>query len=74
MFTPSDGITTNGPMPVLSSGMVAAMEMQTALSLSRNADRLVYFFLEVAISLYNKNDQVEAIDCLAFLSSIQRGI
>lgn len=61
-------------MPVLSSGMVAAMEMQTALSLSRNADRLVYFFLEVAISLYNKNDKVEAIDCLAFLSSIQRGI
>lgn len=64
---------TNKPMLVLSFGMVAAMEMQTALSLNRNVDRLVYFFLEVGISLYIKNDKVEATDCLAFLSSIQHG-
>lgn len=62
------------PMPVLSFGMVAAMEMQTALRLKRNADKLVYFFLEGGISLYIKNEQVEAINCLAFLSSIQHNI
>lgn len=74
MCTQSDGIMTNKPMPALSSGMAAAREMQTALSLNRNVDRLVCFFLEVGISLYIKNDKVEAIDCLAFLSSIQHGI
>lgn len=66
MFIPSDGIMTNKPMLVLSFGMVAVMEMQTALSLNRNVDRLVCFFLEVGISLYIKNEKVEAIDCLAF--------
>lgn len=74
MFIQSDGIMINKPMLVLSFGMVAVMEMQTALSLNRNVDRLVYFILAVGISLYIKNNKVEAIDCLAFLSSIQHGI
>lgn len=64
----------NEPMLVLSSGTAAAMETQTALSLNRSVDRLVCFFLEVGISLYIKNEQVEAIDCLALLSTIKHGI
>ena len=39
----------NKPMLVLSFGMVAAMETQTALRVKRNVERLVYFFLEVGI-------------------------
>lgn len=64
----------NKPMLVLSFGMVAAMEMQTALRVKRNAERLVYLFLEVGIYLYINNEQVEAIDCLDLLSSMQRGM
>lgn len=48
-------------MLVLSFGMVAAMEMQTALRVKRNVERLVYFFLEVGIYLYINNEQVETI-------------
>lgn len=51
----------NKPMLVLSFGMVAVMEMQTALSLNRNVDRLVYCILAVGISLYIKNNKVDAI-------------
>lgn len=63
----------NKPMLVLSFGMVAAMEMQTALRVKRNVERLVYFFLEVGIYLYINNEQVEAINYLGLLSSIQHG-
>lgn len=64
----------NKPMLVLSFGMVAAMEMQTALRVKRNVERLVYFFLEVGIYLYINNEQVEAINYLGLLSSIQHGM
>lgn len=63
----------NKPMLALSFGMVAAMEMQTALRVKRNVERLVYFFLEVGIYLYINNEQVEAINYLGLLSSIQHG-
>lgn len=64
----------NKPMLVLSFGMVAAMEMQIALRVKRNVERLVYFFLEVGIYFSINNEQVEAIDCLGLLSSIQHGM
>lgn len=59
---------------MLSFGMVAAMEMQTALRVKRNVERLVYFLLEVGIYLYINKEQVEAIDCLVSLSSIQHSM
>lgn len=62
------------PMLVLSFGMAAAMEMRTALRVKRNAERLAYFLLEVGIYLYINKEQVEAIDCLGLLSSIQNGM
>lgn len=55
-------------MLVLSFGMVAVMEMQTALRAKRNVERLVYFFLEVGIYLCINKEQVEALDCLGLLS------
>jgi len=64
----------NKPMLVLSFGMVAAMEMQTALRVKRNVESLVWFFLEVGIYLYINNEQVEAVDCLGSLPSIQQDI
>lgn len=59
----------NKPMLVLSFGMVAVMEMQTALRVKRNVERLVYFFPEVGIYLYINKEQAEAVDCLGVLCS-----
>lgn len=54
----------NKPMLVLSFGMVAVMEMQTALRAKRNVERLVYFFLEVGIYLCINKEQVSKLKLL----------
>lgn len=64
----------NKPMLVLSFGMVAVMEMETALRVKKNVERLVYFLLEVGIYLYINKEQLKDIDCLGLLSSIQHGM